>query len=83
MVSDQRTRPVGILTLCGMALRSFAGIVKEIFCIESNILSPITDAIVVLLDKLEQRYSAKFPTDTDQLNEKIARFLVRNFSLLR
>ena len=66
-----------------MALRSFAGIVKEIFCIESNVFLLITAAIVVLLDKLEQRYSAKPQWDTHQLNDKIARFLVRNFSLLR
>jgi hypothetical protein len=36
---------------------------KKDFGIELNSPPLITDAIVVLLDKLEQRYSAKFPTE--------------------
>jgi hypothetical protein len=46
-----------------MVLRSSAGIVKEIFWHRVECLSLITDAIVVLLDTLEQRYSAKAPTE--------------------
>jgi hypothetical protein len=38
-------------------------LLKKYLSIELNGPPLITDAIVVLLDKLEQRYSAKVPTE--------------------